>query len=171
MEQALRSAIYYIHGNDDSYLKYNIVTEILHDGTRENFTDIITRFRSDIQIRTLFGNRENICYEIADGLAQYYDTLLLGQLDTILIVTRHDNAIKLSRKSDNNNDYNYDLNIGIVKIDSVIAEININRISHSRRSSSWYKYSFWIGTIVALGFIWTSVYSDGLSFGDFYKND
>ena len=169
MEQALRSAIYYIQGNDDSYLKYNIITELLYDGTRENFTDIITSFRSDIQIRNLFGNRENICYEIADGLDQYYERLLLEQLDAILIVTRHDNAIKLSLKNNSNN-IRYDLNIGIVKIDSVIAEINIVQISKLKRDS-WYKYPFWIGTAVVLGFIWTSVYSDGISFRDFYKSD
>lgn len=170
MEQALRSAIYYVHGNDESYLKYNVVTEVIFDGTIESLADATSHFRSDIRIRNLFGNKENICYEITDNLSRYYETLLLGQLDVILIVTRHDNAVKISKKYDKYNYNQYKLKTGIVKIDSVIAELNIINLSDSG-SSNWYKYPIWALGMGIMGVVVNQIYRGGGPFDDFFKSD
>ena len=154
MEQSLKSAIYYL---SDNSTKYNIITEFSYDGTRESFGKIIDTFRSNIQIRGIFGNRENICYEIADSLHTHYNVLLLNQLDTILIVTRYDDVIKISQIHEENPKDHHKINgqkinnrnIGIVKIDSVVAELNIDNI-HNARKGRWYKYPLVLGGILVL---------------------
>ena len=151
MEQALRNAIYYVEGNDDSYLKYNIVAEILYDGDKKSLQEVTDYFRSDIRIRNLFGNKENICYEICDRLSNCYDSLLLDRLDVILIVTRHDNAIKITRSINNGSKgptkKSGRLISGIIKLDGVIAElysINFNQRSY------WY-YPILTISVMGLG--------------------
>ncbi len=133
MKQALENAIYYIHGNDDTYLKYHIISEFVCDNINE-FKDTIESFKHDIQIRNLFGNSNNVCYDICENIAHYHNTLLLDQLDLLLIVTRKDNAIKISRT----NIEKYSINIGIVKIDSVLAELNLSGLNSNY--GGWYKY-------------------------------
>ncbi len=150
MKKALVDAIYYVNGLDNSYLRYDIVKEIMYDGTQVNFKDAITHLKSDIKVRTLFGNHDNICYQIINSVSMNYQQLLIGELDSLLIVTRHDNAIKIRRSNSSEEDvnvntdhtHNYDKNIGIIKIDAVLTELNISSLS---KKSNWSGYLYWIG--------------------------
>jgi hypothetical protein len=147
MEQALSRAIYYLHGKDDSYLNYNIITEIIYE-SKDKLEHILKFLDSNIQVRNVFGDQENICYEISRSISKYYDRLLINQLDSILIITRYDQAVKLSKQRDNK-EFRYDLNIGIIKIDSVIAELNIGAISEAK-GKKWIMYPFYISGILAV---------------------
>ncbi len=148
MEKALVDAIYYINGSD-TYLNCNVVKEILYDGTQSDFVNTITQLNSDINVRTLFGNHDNICYQILGWIGKCYNQLLIGELDSLLIVTRHDNAIKI-RKSGISNDeitsdepnHNYDKNTGIIKIDAVLTELNISSLN---KEYNWYRPLYWVG--------------------------
>jgi len=163
MEQALSRAIYYSHGNDDSYLKYNIVAEILYD-TREKLDHILKTLDSNIQVKNIFGNQDNICYEIGKSISKYYHRLLINQLDAILIVTRYDQAIKISR-NESKKETKYDLYIGIIKIDSVIAELNIDSIANSK-DVKWYMYPIYIGGILV---VWYQIYNSRLLSENFFQ--
>ncbi len=172
MEQSLRSAIYYLPSPNRS--KYDIITELIYDGTRESFGRMINNFRSNIQIRNLFGNKENICYQISDNLYTYYDVLLLNQLDTILIVTRYDEAIRVRKDPTNPTDPTNQTNqtnqkdptmVGIIKIDSVIAELG-----SGTNGFNWYKYPLILGGILGLFLITLKISEDGLNFDKHFDN-
>ncbi len=165
MEQALSRAIYYSYGNDDSYLKYNIVAEIIYD-TREKLDHILKTLDSNIHVRNIFGNQDSICYEISKSISKYYDRLLINQLDAILIVTRHDQVVKLSRK-ESKKETKYDLYIGTIKIDSVIAELNIYGIDNSK-GVRWYMYPIYIGGILVICY---QIYSSRVLYDLFSKSD
>lgn len=156
MNKALENAIYYIHG--DTHLKYNVVTELLYDGTLTNFTDVINGFRSNINIRNLFGNTDNICYKICDEIVKCYNKLLLGQLDFILIVTRQDNALKIIKAIDKTKD-NCRNDIGVIKIDSVISELNLNNLIQNN-TIGWIKYPAYLIGLTGLFFVGRNMYND-----------
>ena len=189
MEKALSRGIYYIHGNDDSYLKYHIITEIIYDGTNDEFNDVLKSLHTNTQVRNIFGDQDNICYTITNSLSHYYDRLLINQLDVILIVNRYDYAIKIVKNNSdknnsdkNNSDKNnsnkinqnektYDLEIGVIKIDSVIAEFNLNRLINDGNNFKWYsyiKYPIYLIGILGLGY---HLYYDDMLFNKFMKSD
>ena len=157
MKQALKSAIYYSHDNKNYNKNYNIISEYFYSN-QDEFNNIINGFRSDIHIRNVFGNNNNICYEICNNISQDYHDLLIDNLDVLLIITRKDNVIKICKVNDDK-DKN---NIGIIKIDSVIAELNLT----SYNSTSWYKYPLYLG-VIGLGLICVSVYHSDKPFDGF----
>lgn len=161
MKTALGNAIYYIHGNDNIYLKYHLISDHIFQDPEE-FNSIMMNLNSDIQVRNIFGNQDNICYDIFRNIGKYYHDLLIGNLDSLLIISRKDNAIKISRKLNSKKS-----NIGIVKIDSVLAELNLGEYN----SVSWYKYPLYLVGIVGLGLLGSSVYSAGGGFDGFLKSD
>jgi len=153
MKQALKSAIYYSQENKN----YNIISEYFYSN-QDEFNNIINGFRSDIHIRNVFGNNNNICYEICNNISKDYHDLLIDNLDVLLIITRKDNVIKICKVNDDK-DKN---NIGIIKIDSVIAELNLT----SYNSTSWYKYPLYLGAI-GFGLICVSIYHSDEPFEPF----
>ena len=174
MEQALSRGIYYIRGNDDSYLKYHIITEIIYDGTKDEFNNVLKSLHINTQVRNIFGDQDNICYTITNSISYYYDRLLINQLDVILIVNRYDNAIKIVKNNldkTKNNEKNYDLEIGVIKIDSVIAEFNLNGLINDKNNFGWYsyiKYPIYLIGILGLGY---HLYYDDVLFKKFLKSD
>jgi hypothetical protein len=116
----------------------------------------VSNLKSNIQIRNLFGNQDNICYEICDCIAKCYNDLLIDQLESVFIVTRHDNAIKLSRKASgsvedkNIQDKRNNNSSIIIKIDGVLAEINISKL-HGTQYKNLYKYPLYLGGLIFIG--------------------
>jgi len=163
---ALPLATYYVNDYDDTYLKYNVITEILFDGTESGLNSAIDSFKHNIKIRNLFGNKDNICYKICYAISKCYDVLLVDQLDSVLIVTRKDNVIKLTKSSDKVPRFNdfTDKKIGIIKIDSVIAEMNLMQIGRKSGLISGLKYLLGVTTISCLGYMYLTgvLYCDAL---------
>lgn len=140
MEKALYKSIYYKVENE--YNNYEIITEISYDGTKKDLIDKIGGFKNNLNIRKIFNNDDNICYTIFNEIGRNYDKLLLNQVNSILIITRYDQVIKLYDNTNKNE------TLGIIKIDSVIAELNIER----SYKSSWFSFVI-IGSILfAIGF-------------------
>ena len=75
MDVALAKAIYYVKMSEN---KYNVVTELVYDGTKEGFEALIGSFPNNISVRELFGNpHENINYEICQAVSDNYDKILI----------------------------------------------------------------------------------------------
>jgi len=169
LSHALPRATYYFQGNDDSYLKYNIVRELMYDGTKENLSSIVNTFENDIKIRTIFGHND-IHYKITNAIAKNYDKLLLSQVDVILIVTRYDQAIKIVKKPTENDETKYDMNIAVIKLDSVIAELNLNSSNYKDKYGTWYYYPLYLGIFFGIGLLCKRTYTGDL-LKIFYKSD
>jgi len=110
MDRALTNAIYYsdtIHGK--------VVTEYEYSN-KDDFIKIVKNLRNDIKVRNIFGTSDSICYKICDFISSSYDNLLMGKIDSLLVITRRDNAIRFIRSEGTN--------VGIIKIDSVISELD-----------------------------------------------
>jgi len=157
MKRALEDAIYYIHGNDNTYLRYHIITEYVYSDY-ESFNNVISTLHSDIRVRNIFGKYDSLCYQICNFIPEHYDNLLIEHLDVLLIVTRKDNAIKLSRKQQKNNP-NY-IKIGIIKIDSVVAELNLS----IHNSSTGYNYPLYFLGAVGLVLLGGIMYQRDIGF-------
>lgn len=113
MDQALLKAIYY------SNTTTGRIVSTYEYSNKNDFNRIIKNLRNDINIRNIFGTSDSICYKICDFISSSYDNLLLDKIDSLLVITRRDNAIKFIRSEGNNEDTNF----GIIKIDSVLAEL------------------------------------------------
>ena len=160
MDRALENAIYYMDGNTDIHEKYTIISKSSYDGTKDSFKDVICSFKSDIGIKNMFKNLDNICYDICDGICQYYDKLLIEKIDMLLIVTRQDSAISIVKNSNNSdtndkNDTNDKDQIGIIKIDAVLAEL----LSAGQRNEKRSRFPLLvIGAIIFIGvYIYTNM--------------
>jgi len=147
MEKALVNAIYYA---DEDQARGNIMTEVYFDGTPIDFKDVIGRLRDNLKVRTLFGNNDNICYQILDHIGKSYHSLLLRKISSLLIITRHDDIIKITKRSNKNTmvsekaetDDDKNTSTGIIKIDAVLAELNISEVT---KPSKWYNKLWWMG--------------------------
>lgn len=119
MDKAINKAIYYT-----DILTGNVISEYQYSD-RGKFSEIIKNFRNDINIRSIFGSVDNLFYHICDAILKCYDDLLLDNIDCLLIITRKDNTIRLSRT-------NCSKTVGVIKIDSVLAELNLNQTESNK---------------------------------------
>ena len=117
MKAAINKAIYY----SQHPIEYNLITTIYYTDLSELST-ILKNLRKDLSIRDFF-THDNVLYDICSNID--FNDISMEQLDGLLIVTRRDMAIKIIRKELVNN------NFGIIKIDSVLAEIKIK---------SWFRW-------------------------------
>lgn len=127
MKAAINKAIYYSH----QPIEYNLITTVLYTDLSELST-ILKNLRKDLSVRNSFGNT-NVVYDICSNID--FNDIAMEQLDGLLIVTRRDMAIKIIRKELLNN------NFGIIKIDSVLAEI---------KTKSWFRWVLY-PVLVAVG--------------------
>ena len=149
MKEAIKNAIYYVDNtSNNTEDKYNIVTNITYDGTKPNFREAITKLYSNVKVRMLFGNNDNICYHMLYYIGRSFDTLLVGELDNIIIITRNDNAIQISKNIIIPDDIvevdikNIKGMTGIIRIDAVLAELNI---TEATKGSGLYNLLYWVG--------------------------
>lgn len=160
MLQALERSIYYVKDDNLDY-RYNIVSECSYHGAKMDFKEVTDGFRKDINIRTVFGNDDNICYEIFDAISRDYDKLLIKELNSLLIVSRKGSAIRITKTPPPGNQLSgrckprKSNNVGIIQIDSVLAELNIQ----SYNSRSWTSYMYYVVGIAGILFLGTKVYN------------
>ena len=118
MKTAIEKAIYYSDVNT-----FNpIVTFEYTDET--NFQEIINNLHQNIEVVAIFGNKDNICYRIFKSLN--YKELLFDKTTSIYLVNRKGLAIRLCRSDD----LAEKERIGVVKIDSVLAEYSPRCLKH-----------------------------------------
>lgn len=127
MKRALENAIFYSHDYHT-----NVISEHTYSN-KEDFSNIIKNFGKNIEIRNIFGNHDNICYDICNNISYYYDNLLLGNVAKIYITSRRGNSICLINSNNKNK------NLAIIPIDAVLTELNINQ-----DGVGWTKY-LWLG--------------------------
>lgn len=149
MDQAVIKAIYYTN-----VLSGNVISEYQYSN-KDTFYELIKGFRNDINIRNIFGSVDNVCYQICDTISQSYDQLLLDNIDCLLIITRKDNAILLSRSS--NPKTSNPKRVAVIKIDSVLAELNLKQAGSS-------KITYFLFAAVTAGLIWNGIYEKVISF-------
>ena len=147
MNQALENAIYYIN-NGDNFA--NIITSYSYDGTKKGFGEAMKSIKSDIQVKNIFKNFDNVYYDICEGINRNYDNLLIASLDKLLIITREDSVICIEKivpntGSNSNTDNTYsngdtgnsnNKSTGIIKIDAVLVELLIK----NQKGRSWFDY-------------------------------
>jgi len=144
MDQAVIKAIYYTNA-----LSGNVISEYQYSN-KDTFCELVRGFRNDINIRNIFGSTDNICYQICDVISQSYDQLLLDNIDCLLIITRKDSTILLTKNRSIQK-------VGVIKIDSVLAELNLNQAGSS-------KIPYFLFAIVTAGLIWNGVLEKVISF-------
>lgn len=125
MKEAIAKSIYY-----SSSSSYSIITTFTYNDPYE-FASLMQDLKNNLALRNFFGysssgysssgcgsasSEKNIVYDICQNID--YSNLLMEQLGGLYIVTRRDEAIKFV-KSDSTSD-----NYGIIKIDTVIAELS-----------------------------------------------
>lgn len=153
MDQALIDSMVY-----NNHVIYNIIKTFSYD-SKNDFNTIVNGFKDDISIRTYFGNpSNNICYDIFEAIGYYYDKLLIKELDSLLIVNRNGDAIKIHRN------ITCKKNIGIINIDAVLSEMNINNYN----KKGWLSYIYITG-FVGLICIGVGRYRDCNFIGEVFK--
>ena len=162
MEKAVLQAVYY---TDIPIITSNKI--ILHYTVEKDFKTILDQAYKNVEIRKLLGNTSNISYQILEAISKMFKKLLVSMLNSLCVITREGTIISILGS---NNTKNNKI-IGIIKIDAVLAELNINL--YMNQTTLFTKMTKVIGVFGLFGMVgWIGYnYQNNLNVFSFSKND
>jgi hypothetical protein len=126
MKQAILSAIYY---TNNPLLYHPVIT--LSYVTPEDFKKLLSyeNTHTSVKFKQLFGTCD-ISYQILDQVSQLGDELLTLFVKELYIITRNDMVIKVTNTSNKISDNT----VAIIKLDAVLADLNINNYMETKNN-------------------------------------
>ena len=164
MEKAVLDAIYY------SDIPIPTITKtLLHYTCEKDFETILDQSHENVEIRKLLGNTNNISYKILHAISKMFKKLLIPMLNSLCIITREGNVIYIMGPENSN----ITTMNGIIKIDAVLAELNINSYMTENQTSLVNTITKIVGIFGVAGMTgWFGYnYRSDLNLFNFLKND
>mgnify|MGYP003625920566 CR=1 FL=1 len=134
--KAIEKSVYYTNTNN-----FNPVISFMYSD-EESFNDIIQNLSNNIEVKVIFGNKEDLSYSIFKQIS--YTDLLLDKTTSFYIVNRVNASICFYKEVESKTE-----KIAVLNYDSILAELflssELETVKNSKREKRSYFYPALLG--------------------------